>query len=57
MSNNFTAEQIAYIIAWLFVGLLLLWYVAIKIYEKGYQDGWAKGYVRGKVVQSERLID
>ena len=57
MSNNFTAEQIAYITAWLFVGLLLVWYVASKIYEKGYQDGWAKGYVRGKVVQSERFID
>jgi len=39
MSNNFTAEQIAYIIAWLFVGLLLLWYVASKIYEKGLESG------------------
>ena len=57
MSNNFTAEQIAYICAYLFVGLLMAWWVIIKIYEKGYQDGWAKGYVRGKVVQSERLID
>lgn len=57
MSNNFTAEQIAYIVAWLFVGSLLVYWIILKIYEKGYQDGYAKGFVRGKLVQSERHFD
>jgi hypothetical protein len=57
MSNNLTAEQIGYVIGWLFIVMLLIYWAGVKIYEKGYQDGWAKGYVRGKVVQSERYID
>ena len=57
MSNNLTAEQIGYVIGWLFIVMLLIYWAGVKIYQKGYQDGWAKGYVRGKVVQSERFID
>jgi hypothetical protein len=57
MSNNFTAEQIALICLGLFVVFWIMYAGIISIYQRGYQNGWAKGYTRGKVVQSERLVD
>jgi hypothetical protein len=57
MSNNFTPEQIVMICIGLFFGGLMVYIGIDSIYKRGYQDGWAKGYVRGKIVQSERFID
>ena len=57
MSNNFTAEQIVMITIGLgFLGLFM--YIAIdSIYQRGYSNGWAKGFRRGQIVASERFID
>ena len=35
---------------------MIYWY-GLKQYDKGHQDGWKKGYDRGKAVASERHFD
>jgi hypothetical protein len=50
-------EQIAYgFIAFFILGLIAAQFT-LKTYRKGFEEGWAKGYVRGKTVASERPFD
>jgi hypothetical protein len=56
--NSLTAgEQIGYGFGILFITGLIVAYFVVEIYRRGYEEGWAKGYVRGKTVASERHID
>jgi len=50
-------EQIGYGFGILFITGLIVAYLFTEIYRRGYEEGWAKGYVRGKTVASERHID
>ena len=42
---------------WVMLGISFVYWICIRIYMKGHEDGWAKGYVRGKAVASERHFD
>ena len=40
-----------------FLFVLGVYTIGVIIKEKGYKEGWADGYRRGKSVASERYID
>jgi len=40
-----------------FLFVLGVYTIGVYIKEKGYKEGWADGYRRGKAVASERYID
>jgi hypothetical protein len=40
-----------------FLSVLGVYTIGVIIKEKGYKEGWADGYRRGKSVASERYID
>lgn len=40
-----------------FLFVLGVYTIGVFIKEKGYKEGWADGYRRGKAVASERFID
>ena len=42
---------------WCFLFVLSAYTIGVFIKEKGYKEGWADGYSRGKAVASERNID
>ena len=42
---------------WCFLFMLSAYTIGVFIKEKGYKEGWADGYRRGKSVASERHFD
>lgn len=57
MWNDMSLKDAAILSIWITMAVAMIYWYGLKQREKGYREGWAKGYVRGKTVQSERLID